>query len=248
MITTKNQMITTKNASPMGYQGAQDLTRQLFETHIQPRLLKLLPGELYPVEGEDNPTLKMLDILGGVDYFHVKKSGCIRGIASRVQYDGQNWQTFTVREARKNGARTELAKRKTSRAENGLCPVLTLQAYFSLRHELLGFAVARENDILSLIDQGLCKKKTTGADQIGQADFFVVRWRDLINSARPLMVYDRADATALVYSKRGVKEYIDNMTDDDMNENIDAVLSRTVKDTDSDIANGYEPIENPWKE
>ena len=207
-----------KTPSAMDYDDSQKLSRQLFEKHIQPRLLQLLPGEMYPVEGEVHPTLRMLDMTGGVDYFHVSRSGCIRGVASRNQWVDRNWATFTVRETRESGARTELAKRRAAVLHKGISPALTLQSYFSRQRGLLGFAVAREDDILGLIDQGFCTMKTTRPGQIGQATFAVVEWRDLIQLRRPFMVYDRADATALVYTKRGVTEYLDNLTDDSLNQ------------------------------
>ena len=236
-----------KTADALNYDDSQKLSRQLFEKYIQPRFLQLLPGEMYPVEGEVHPTLRMLDMTGGVDYFHVsKKTGCIRGFASRNQWCDRNWATFTVRETRESGARTELAKRRAAALHKGISPALTLQSYFSHQRGLLGFAIAREDDILSLIDKGFCTRKTTQQGQIGQATFAVVEWRDLIRLTRPLMIYDRSDATSLVYSKQGVRKYLDNLTDDEQNECLDAALSPAAFDPNDDMADDYEARASPW--
>lgn len=212
---------------PLGYEDSSCKSRELFESHIAPRLLRVFPGEIYPVEGEPHVTLRMLDMAAGVDFLHLSRSGCVRGIASRMQCGDRNWATFTVRENRASGARTELAKRNSSLVKNAISPELTVQAYFSNAEKLFGFAVAREKDILALINRGRCKRRTTGADQIGQATFAYVDWSDLIACRRPLLIYDAWDAVLLHHAPDGtVQEY----ADDELNEGFD----RSIDDGDKE--------------
>jgi hypothetical protein len=92
-------------------------------------------GQVIPVETiEDVEVAKMLDVLGGIDYWHVMGNGIgVRGVASRVQWVDRAWDTFTIRERRPGGAKTELSKRLecSGVADGRLYPYLTVQAYLT---------------------------------------------------------------------------------------------------------------------
>lgn len=118
---------------------------------------KLGGGDVMPVETiDDQEMARALDILGGVDAWHIMGSGMgIRGIASRVQW-GQTWETFTLRERRPNGAKTELAKRleSRSRTDGRLYPYITVHAYVEeprRRGRLLRANIARTDDLIEFV-------------------------------------------------------------------------------------------------
>jgi hypothetical protein len=125
-------------------------------------------GELIPVEsvaGRD--FTRQIDMLAGIDAWHVKPETGIRGLASRIQYGPRAYASFTIRERRRDGQppgrrglRTELEKRvhALSYPEEGwLCPAYTIQAYISTRQDgqLLHICMARTRDLLDCYWHGI---------------------------------------------------------------------------------------------
>lgn len=163
----------------LNFTGALSRSMNQFKVIVQPELREILKGEFEVIEGVTVDHLaKLLDTLSGIDAWHIDHLRGIRGIALRIQTGDKNWHTFTIRNKRSSGAKTEYEKRKNA-IENGyLYPYLTVQAYIKSSDELLSFAVARTVDIIEYIDKGYSKKQHTGASQIGQAEFFVIDWYD----------------------------------------------------------------------
>jgi hypothetical protein len=89
---------------------------------------KLLEGEIFSIENANNEILIMLDQISGVDMIRRNAIG-LQGIAARVQY-GRAWNSFTVREKRHTGAKTEMEKRLQQISGGYFYPAYTLQAYF----------------------------------------------------------------------------------------------------------------------
>jgi len=132
-------------------------------------------GDLIPVESvTDSNMARRLDMLAGIDAWHIQTGAGIRGIASRVQV-GRSWRSFTIRLALDSGADTEYAKRgRAIRAAPGrwLFPYLTCQAYLAnWDGPLLSAAVAKTSDIITCVDNGWCEKRRTD-----NASFAVVFW------------------------------------------------------------------------
>jgi hypothetical protein len=76
--------------------------------------------------------VRQLDILAGIDAWHIIDGYGMRGIASRVQECDPSWDTFTIRWDRSNGIETERHKRLRAihnKAEGLLLPHITVQAY-----------------------------------------------------------------------------------------------------------------------
>lgn len=144
-------------------------------------------GEFKPVEGNANEDLQVqLDVLAGIDGVQIlpNKIG-MRGLASRIQWGDTDWGTFTIREKRGSGARTELEKRlyAIEHPEEGLLlPHLTVQAYITERRtgSLLSAAIAYTRE---LIPYAYAMKKGVWRQRVTQDDgtinhFLVVRWTD----------------------------------------------------------------------
>lgn len=91
-------------------------------------------GELQPVESVTAEGFtKILDTLSGIDAWQVIDGQGVRGIASRVQRNNDDWGTFTIRlKTQRGSAETEFAKieRLTKRCKLGFLHAgLVVQAY-----------------------------------------------------------------------------------------------------------------------
>ena len=136
-------------------------------------------GKTIPVEGDDNEVCRILDMTCGTDYIHVyADSGLVVGVASRIQDMGRNWRTFTVRKERESGSATEWEKRKTAIKRGGIYPLLTMQGYV-VGGQISGLAIVKTVDLMLYVDEGHAITRHTGADQNGQASFFVCPWDDM---------------------------------------------------------------------
>lgn len=164
-----------------------------FDNIIKPQL-SLLYGEhieFINIEGTNNYILEKLDQFSGLDAIaisHKQKNIC--GVASRIQYTSKFYPTFTVRASRVSGAKTELEKRKQA-IENGyFYPRLTLQAYINKdTGELIRGAIVKTVDLFELIDNGYYSTNDTGAGQIGQAKFYVVKWQTFKDHNKQIAIF-----------------------------------------------------------
>ena len=109
--------------------------------------------------------------------------GRMRGIASRVQWCEESYNTFTIRRRRFNGAKTEFEKRidAIDDPDGGWpFPALTIHAYVSHPRtgELLGAGVIRTRDLYRYIADG--KENVHWLiRQTSNADFYAVSWTKL---------------------------------------------------------------------
>lgn len=168
---------------------ANDLNQssKTFIDLVEPELVATGGGHFVAVEGVSvDEMAKLLDTLAGIDFWNIHAGVGIRGLATRIQR-GRSWRTFTIRNQRISGARTEYEKRKHA-IENGmLYPELTLQAYVD-NGKLLSYALAKTTDIMKMIDTGKAQIKHTGPAQYGQASFFVVKWDDMKKAGYDILI------------------------------------------------------------
>lgn len=153
-------------------------------------------GKLLAVEGSDDEVCKMLDLTCGTDYFQVYDStGLVWGIASRMQEIdtarfSRPFNTFTVRKARASGVKTEYEKRQHAIKHGGVYPYLTMQGYVNKQTgEIMSLAIAKTTDIMQFVESGRAETKHTGANQIGQAEFYVVHWSNFEKAGYRLRLY-----------------------------------------------------------
>lgn len=136
-------------------------------------------GKFSPWEGAfENEMQRTLDIFGGVDWIQHLDNGTIQTWATRVQW-GQDWSTFTIRESREYGTRTELAKRiQQVETEGCLYPTYTLQAYISEKRvgQLLSVAFVKTKELISYIQQAPNEVYRRAVFDNGAATFLVIKW------------------------------------------------------------------------
>lgn len=177
---------------------------RVFAEHVWPIIEPWIGGgKLVPIETvTDSEIAQQLDMLAGIDAWQIHADG-ICGIASRVQAGkaaidpktGRPWKTFTVRERKTSGARTEYAKRKDA-IETGrwLYPILTVQAYVTdWNHpEILSVGMAKTTDIIACIDKDLADLKPTHE---GDAWFYAVGWGVMWTHDYPIKIYTKDKGT-----------------------------------------------------
>jgi hypothetical protein len=170
--------------------AAEKSTRR-FLKFVKPILEKEWGVKIFPVEQEDNKLLCDLDMHSSIDYSVSFENGS-RWLSSRVQDDNEIYdiyKTFTIRTVRPSGARTELEKIANAKKNNFNYPYYILQAYTSGDEKLNRFAVAKWEDALILLENGIYKEHKTGDDQIGQALFYSLEWSNFIDAGYDIFIY-----------------------------------------------------------
>jgi len=140
-------------------------------------------GELRPVELSNDDMATQLDMLAGIDAWQIVKDTGIRGLAVRVQWCSKAYETFTVRHERRNGTKTEYAKRVEALLDDKrgwLFPHLTCQAYLAESETLLAVAVVRTKDLYLWI--ALQPKEWWNPiwNKDDSSSFQPVKWDDLL--------------------------------------------------------------------
>jgi hypothetical protein len=185
----------------MSYDAIRDqfFSQLMFTRQIQPLIESYLDVKIVNVEGEETPLAWALDQRAGVDYALILDSD-VMGLSNRVQYD-RNYQTFTVRSQRDNGYRSELYKRYHARFKGYFAPHLVCHTYFKRSPDglrsiseidaipILGFAIARDVDIIEIASSNVAIDKHTRQHKIGQAGFKAVKWDDVISLRCPILKY-----------------------------------------------------------
>ena len=167
---------------PHSVNVAMSESQAAFHNLVVPPLLNLFGGgTVLPVEGAVGELEQKLDREAGIDSVMFSERG-VYGIASRVQFD-ENYRSFTVRKKRRSGKQTEWEKLLQAKLSGAMTPSLTVQAYIDRTNmRLLDAAVICTPDLVRWIENNPCKTRTTGWDQHGQADFWVVPWAKLRNN------------------------------------------------------------------
>jgi hypothetical protein len=119
------------------------------------------------IEENKNVILKKLDSKCGIDWIVENKEQIIT-VASRIQF-GNNWGSFTIREQRYTGTKTEYQKRVEAIEKGYLYPLYTCQCYFKDDYTFLGGAIMRTVDLYKSLENGCSKKKS---DNIFKVKYF----------------------------------------------------------------------------
>jgi len=161
-------------------------------------------GEIYPVESvTEKGFAKQLDVLAGIDVWHVVKNEGMRGIASRVQWTHSPFDTFSIRYATGSGNPTEYQKRLhalRNKDRGFILPEFTVQAYVAPPNgsgSLLSVGIMKTASLIYLIATILSKwddaeeNKDWGFRQPwgGDETFIWVNWSYILNSGRAISVY-----------------------------------------------------------
>ena len=90
----------------------QDAARSIraFQKFVAPALRRFGARKILPTEYHQDGLARTLDLIAGVDGLIVDRDNLVFGYASRVQFDGKNYESFTIRRSRPNGTKTEFEK------------------------------------------------------------------------------------------------------------------------------------------
>ncbi len=113
-------------------------------------------GDFRTIEGKTRDELcRDLDVRAGIDAYQ-RFATAMRGIALRIQDQGKDWRTFTVRVSLPSGEPTEYSKRLyaiKNKDQGLLYPYWTIQAYVTPNGELLSLAVAKTEELYLYIEK-----------------------------------------------------------------------------------------------
>ncbi len=147
----------------------------------------LPPGVFLTVEGEgEQPALKVVDTVAGIDSWYVSGDTRLQGIACRVQYGEVPFESFTIRSRLPSGAPTELGKRLDALArhdEHFVVPQFTVQAWVERRRtgRPLMVLLVRTQDLFSFVVEHPEKVEHRRNPEDGTE--FLVVWADDLRAA-----------------------------------------------------------------
>jgi hypothetical protein len=173
---------------------AKDMRRSqaAFLNHVWPVVAeKMGGGEVISMELSDDRLRKLFDATSGIDAWQYRDGLGMWGIASRVQPIGRDYASFTVRESRRSGARTEFEKLWDSvNADDGrVAPYWFVQAYMdSQSTTLLSVGVARMRSVLEFIRMD-CDDQDKRRCHDGSSSFWVARWDRMMRRGFDVKVY-----------------------------------------------------------
>lgn len=176
---------------------ATDLSNSCFDFQrlVWPVLCSKIGGELMVVEGMAHDDMRTrLDVLAGIDAWHIKDGSGMRGIGSRIQWirpGTRPYNTFTIRKSRESGASTEFEKRRRAIAskDGWLFPHLTVHAYVQKperRGQLLSLGIARTADLVEYILKYPWQVSMRRVGRDGAAEFYAVHWHLFRTAGYPM--------------------------------------------------------------
>jgi len=180
----------------------RDLENSIYDTEkiLFPKLkeLKCFSGELINIQKASlDPTMSnylnliaRFDQLAGIDIWNIKTNKGIIGIANRIQWTKNPYNTFTIRRTRDTGTETEYPKVLRSLENETLYPKFMIHSYISERRigELLTFAIAKTRDVFQVIIDGNCEIKTNIKGD--KNTFFYVYWDRMKEEGFEIQIYD----------------------------------------------------------
>lgn len=153
------------------------------KTIIPTALPKIINGTIKIIEkipdnikSDKDDVSVLLDVYSGVDYLRKDNNG-IQSIASRAQFDG-TFSSFTIREKRETGTKTEFEKRSVAREKGYEYPKFTLQAYFETKtiFNLINVAIIKTDTLYDFIEKYPKLVDTKRSNN----DFKIVYWRHIV--------------------------------------------------------------------
>jgi hypothetical protein len=156
--------VNDKNKSVMAFEKIKDTI-----------LPKLIRGKLINIENSNEEVLALMDVYSGIDVVRSQEKN-LQGIAWRAQW-GKAWNTFTIRQQRHTGTKTELEKRIESIDNGYFYPAFTMQAYFDNFSDFncLSVGIIKTVDLFTLYKTKPEIFKQRQSDNL----FLYVEWDDL---------------------------------------------------------------------
>jgi len=144
---------------------------------IKKIILEILGAEKITfLEQEMSNASIILDRTAGLDCL-VQKNGVLYGMATRVQWCNEPYNTYTVRYKRNTGNKTEYEKRSDQiNIEGSIYPHWTLQTFFSRIGEFLSVGIIETRKLYEHIESNF---DTLDIRKTDNASFIVVDWEAL---------------------------------------------------------------------
>lgn len=163
-------------------------------------LSTVLDSDIENLEHVESP-LNWLDKFAGIDYLCKRNyDNNVFGIASRIQFVGSSFGTFSIRKARHTGTKTEKQKRQESITNNDLYPRFTSQWYFSRStSKFFNGAIVETKDLYDFVQKHPSLVTQNASDNA----FDIVNWHDLKQKGYKVIIIERMFNDAL--SKSGYK-------------------------------------------
>lgn len=158
------------------------ISSRLFRDAVWPEIKSALGGgSLITLEGVyDSKIAYNFDTLACIDSLQIHPEKGIRGIASRIQTDNKDWSSFTIRDSRITGARTEREKLNFLINGNGgwFYPHLHVQAYAKSQNgPIISIGIVRTVDLVRFVNETCCESNC-----VHNATFSICWWQDMINN------------------------------------------------------------------
>jgi hypothetical protein len=158
---------------------SEDLKKTIPALEQIPKLFFKDEWSIESIEQNKNVILKKLDTKCGIDWI-VENDEQMITVASRIQFS-KNWQSFTIREIRHTGSKTEYEKRIEAIKNNYLYPLYTCQCYFKEDYTFLGGAIMRTVDLYESLKNGYTTRKSDN-------QFKVKYFKDIANEGYSIKI------------------------------------------------------------
>lgn len=119
---------------------------------------KQLNGELYSLELSKNEFNKLFDQHASTDILYKKKNGLMYGIAMRVNFNKNNFNSVTIRYSRANGIKTEYAKTVDAILNKAITSFYGIQIDVDDEYKLIKGIIYNRYDLFNYIEN--YKEKT----------------------------------------------------------------------------------------
>ena len=119
---------------------------------------KQLNGELYSLELSKNELNKLFDQHASTDILYKKKNGLMYGIAMRVNFNKNNFNSVTIRYSRANGIKTEYAKTVDAILNKAITSFYGIQIDVDDEYKLIKGIIYNRYDLFNYIEN--YKEKT----------------------------------------------------------------------------------------
>ena len=103
----------------------------------------------------------MLDMFGGIDFFYFNGKSLLPFAVRIQQYGNKDFESFTVRNLRESGTKSDYYKFKQAIQNNALMPTFSIQAYLNEDEDVLAVYMAQTRDLIEFIDKGYADRKQT---------------------------------------------------------------------------------------
>ena len=136
----------------------------------------------------DNGVLAWFDKFAGIDWIGKTPDNNLYGVAVRVQWTNNPFNSFTIRSDRHTGTKTEYQKRIEAIQHGYFYPAYTIQAYVDKTTDiLLSAAIAKTKDLYEYVDKFSYEIANNKSDN----NFKIVWWSKFQSRYQTIKIYEK---------------------------------------------------------